>query len=111
MYELYREKRAVGLRVTGYFLRLEMKRVVRTLYGEESAAHFKASKKWLYKFAMHYNMSLRVRSNKKNQSVEERAGKCKRWHARFRRRLKRGKQQDPKYDRWLPEDRLSADQV
>mmetsp|Transcript_18076 Transcript_18076/g.45302 ORF Transcript_18076/g.45302 Transcript_18076/m.45302 type:complete len:270 (-) Transcript_18076:430-1239(-) len=44
-------------------------------------------------------------------SVEERATKCKRWHARFRRRLRKGVQRDPKWGRWLPEDRISLDQV
>lgn len=111
LHKLYREKRAKGHRVKGHFLQIQMKRCVRELYGDVAALHFKASKSWLAKFAKHYNMSYRKGTNKKNLSVEERAGKCKRWHARFRRRLKRGRQQSDVWGRWLPQDRISLDQV
>jgi hypothetical protein len=36
--------------------------------------------------------------------------KIRRWHARFRRRLKRSGG-DPKWERWLPQNRLTCDQV
>lgn len=111
VHRVYREKRARGLRVKGHFLRVEMKRQVRAIYGDVALEHFKASQGWLFRFAKHYDMSFRVANNKKNLSVVERAGKCKRWHARFRRRLSRGRQLDPKWGRWLPQDRLSLDQV
>lgn len=111
LHKLYKEKRSRGLRVNSHFLRLNMKKLVREIYGEAPAAEFKASKYWLVGFAKHYNMSTRKKTNKKNMSAEERAGKCKRWHARFRRRLKRGRQLDPVWGRWLPQDRYSLDQV
>lgn len=113
VHALYKERREKGLRVKGHFLRIQMKRCVARIYGEETARLFKASRKWLFKFTKHYNMSLRVITNKKNQSVEERAAKCKRWHARFRRRLKRGTHDSlhPVWGRWLPENRISLDQV
>lgn len=111
VHKIYKEKRAKGHRIRGTYLRLLMKREVRRIYGDEAADQFKASKAWLVKFTSHYNMSLRRSTNKKNMSVEERASKCKRWHARFRRRLQRGKQLDPKWGRWLPVDRISVDQV
>ena len=74
---------------------------------------FKASCQWLTTFTKIYSMSLRRRSNKKHLSVEERKPKCQRWHARFRRRLKNGdpSKLHPKWGRWLPEDRISIDQV
>lgn len=111
LHKLYREKRAKGIRVTGYWLRVQMRRHVSDIYGQQAASKFKASSMWLASFAGRYNMSLRVRTNKKNMSVLERATKCKRWHARFRRRLRRGRQVHPKFGRWLPEDRVSLDQV
>lgn len=111
LHNMYRQMRARGLRVKGYWLRVQMKRLVVRIYGEAAAATFKASKSWLVAFTDYYSMSLRRRSNKKNVSVEERATKCKRWHARFRRRLRKGVQRDPKWGRWLPEDRISLDQV
>lgn len=113
LHKLYKEKRAKGLRVSSHFLRLNMKKTVRRIYdGDTPAAQFKTSKHWLAGFAAHYNISRRKQTNKKNMSAEERAAKCKRWHARFRRRLKRGnKQKHPKWGRWLPEDRYSLDQV
>ena len=37
--------------------------------------------------------------------------KIRRWHARLRRRLKRGDTVDPKWGRWLPRNRLAGDQV
>lgn len=111
LHKLYREKRQRGLKISAHWLRINMKRIVRSMYGDEAALHFKASPVWLFKFTNHYNMSLRKRTNKKNMSVDERAAKCKRWHARFRRRLSRSKQLSPKWGRWLPQDRLSIDQA
>ena len=81
--------------------------------GDTVAASFKASSCWLHQFTRHFDMSLRSKTNKKHLSVDKRLPKCKRWHARFRRRLKGGPKSklDPKWGRWLPEDRLSIDQV
>ena len=108
---IYREKRRKGLRISGYFLRITMKRIVQQHYGTDVS--FKASSCWLSLFARHFSISLRRKTNKKHLSVEERMPKCQRWHARFRRRLKGGKPEKlhPKWGRWLPEDRLSIDQV
>lgn len=111
VHAMYKELRAKGARINGHFLRIQMKRCMSRIYGQDVLQHFKASHTWLAKFARHYNMSLRRITNKKNMSVEERSIKCRRWHARYRRRLKRGKQLHPKWGRWLPEDRISLDQV
>ena len=113
VHALYREKRKKGLPVTAHYLRVQMKTTVRKHYGMVACDTFKASGRWLQKFARHFEMSLRRKTNKKHLSVEERLPKCKRWHARFRRRLQGGPKSklDPKWGRWLPEDRISTDQV
>ena len=108
-YAQYREKRSKGLKVSGIILRTMMKKNVRKHYGTEAA--FKASTFWLRSFAHRYSISIRKGSNTKNKSAAEKMPKIQRWHARFRRRLSRGKQLDPKWGRWLPEDRISTDQV
>lgn len=109
----YKQRRSKGLRVSGQWLRIHMKRVVFRHYGSDSAADFKASKKWLGAFCRYYNISMRRRTNKKHVSIGERVHKCKRWHSRFRRRLKGGPRNklDPKWGRWLPQNRISVDQV
>ena len=107
----YRAKRIRGERVPGQWLRVTMKRNVREFYGDDAAAGFKASKLWLLHFARRFGISLRRKSNAKAEPVEVRLPKIKRWHARLRRRLKRGRAVDPVYGRWLPRNRLSHDQV
>ena len=85
-----------------------MKRLVREHYGDDAADGFKASKLWLRHFARRFGISLRRKSNAKAEPVEVRLPKIKRWHARLRRRLKRGDRIDPVYglmgeetDAWL----------
>eukprot|EP00966_Prymnesium_polylepis_P199203 4615564-Prymnesium_polylepis.1 len=113
VHAIYREKRQKGLTVGPHFLRATMKKVVKKHYGSDAADTFKASRGWLRRFTNYYGMSLRRKSNKKHLSIEERLPKCKRWHARFRRRLMGGPKNklDSKWGRWLPEDRISVDQV
>ena len=93
----YRAKRKRGERVSGQWLRISMKRLVREHYGDDAADGFKASKLWLRHFARRFGISLRRKSNAKAEPVEVRLPKIKRWHARLRRRLKRGDRIDPVY--------------
>ena len=111
LHHMYREKRARGERVTGPWLRVSMKRLVRKYYGGDVADSFKADKGWLRNYARYYGIALRRKSNTKSEPIEMRLPKIKRWHARLRRRLKRGQCVDPVYGRWLPHNRLSHDQV
>ena len=99
--------------MTERWLAVRMKQLVRSQYGNEPADKFRASYGWLGRFASRYNLSLRRANNHKHQSVEVRLPKIKRWHARFRRRLKACNPETlhPKWGRWLPRDRLSIDQV
>ena len=100
-----------GERVTGHWFKIRMKQLVRKHYGDDAAAGFKGSKRWLAGFTRCFGISLRSKSNSKSEPVEVRLPKIQRWHARLRRRLKRGTQLDPKWGRWLPEDRIAGDQV
>ena len=113
LHKRYRDKRTRGERVTGQWLRVSMKRLVREFAGADVADGFKASKWWLRSFARRFGMSLRRKSNSRAESVLVRLPKIKRWHARLRRRLRGGPQEklDPKWGRWLPRNRLSVDQV
>ena len=102
-----------GQRVTGHWLRIQMKRLVRQHYGDHAADCFKASKRWLRNFARRFGISLRRKSNSKAEAIEVRLPKIRRWHARLRRRVRRGPAEKlhPKWGRWLAENRLAADQV
>ena len=170
-HRVYLRRRGRGLRVTARVLRVCMRRAIRKHYGEVAATGFRASDRWVQGFARRHGMSLRRKTNGKHASAAARIGQCRRWHARFRRRLGRapaasttplppstptivppiapptapsamapscapsatapsplsplpgpptapltalstaGGGVHPKWGRWLPEDRLSIDQV
>ena len=100
--------------MTARFLRVCMRRAIRAHYDEAASVGFRASDRWLQAFARRHGMRLRRKTNAKHLSIEARLAQCKRWHARFRRRLGRARvplAADPTWGRWLPEDRLSIDQV
>ena len=88
-YTVCKEHRTNGLRITARFLRVAMRRSILERYGEEAAASFRASHRWLQAFARRHRLSLRRKTNSKHMPIESRLAKCKRWHARFRRRLRR----------------------
>ena len=110
---VYEKRRANGMRVTARFLRVAMRRSILDRHGEEVASSFRASHRWLQAFARRHHVSLRRKTNCKHMPVESRLAKCKRWHARFRRRLRHSSTTPlhKTWGRWLPEDRISIDQV
>jgi len=113
-YAVCKEHRTNGLRVTARFLRVAMRRSILEHYGEVAAASFRASHRWLQAFARRHRLSLRRKTNSKHVPIETRLAKCKRWHARFRRRLRRASSTSPFHEtwgRWLPHDRISIDQA
>ena len=112
-YAVYEKRRANGMRVTARFLRVAMRRSILERHGEEVASSFRASHRWLQAFARRHHVSLRRKTNCKHMPVESRLAKCKRWHARFRRRLRHSSTTPlhKTWGRWLPEDRISIDQV
>lgn len=113
LYAMFKARRRAGQRVQERWLVINMRKLIRTHYGDEPAKQFKGSYGWVFRLARRHNISLRRANNHKHQSVEERLPKIKRWHARLRRRLKTGPKSrlHPKWGRWLPENRLSIDQV
>ena len=104
-------EREKGRRVSGRFIRVAMRKEIRASLGNDEADKFRASPGWFNAFLRRNNLSLRVKSNSKSASLEQRLPKVKRWHARLRRRLHKGKQRSPKWGRWLPRNRLNVDQV
>ena len=113
-YAVCKEHRTNGLRITARFLRVAMRRSILEHYGDMAATSFRASHRWLQAFARRHRLSLRRKTNSKHMPVEARLAKCKRWHARFRRRLRRASSTAPLHEtwgRWLPQDRISIDQV
>ena len=114
-YTACKEHRTNGLRVTARFLRVAMRRSILEHYDEVAAASFRASHRWLQAFARRHRLSLRRKTNSKHMPIESRLAKCKRWHARFRRRLRRESSTTAPlhetWGRWLPQDRISIDQV
>ena len=113
LYAQFKVRRSKGLRVLERWLVINMRKLIRKYYGDEMADKFKGSYGWVGKYAARHDISLRRRTNHKNTSVEERLPIIKRWHARLRRRLKTGPNQNlhPKWGRWLPWNRLNIDQV
>ena len=89
-HQVYRRRRERGLRVTARTLRVCMRRAIRKHHGAEAAAAFRASDRWLQAFARRHGVRLRRKTNAKHLSVAARLAQCQRWHARFRRRLRRG---------------------
>ena len=108
LYKLHRQK---GRRISCRWLKVQMKKQVRELHGEEAGNSFCASRGWFTGFIKRYNITLRKQSNSKGQSVEQRKPGIQQWHARLRHRVRRGKQVSPKWGRWLPECRYNVDQV
>ena len=74
------DKHKGGQRVTGHWLRIQMKRLVRLHYGDHAAGCFKASKFWLRNFSRRFGISLRRKSNSKAEPIEVRLPKIQRWH-------------------------------
>lgn len=109
----FKDARNKGERVSVRWLSVNMKKHVAELYGDEAARLFKASHGWLLRFTSRNSLSPRRATNGKHESVEDRLHKIKRWHVRFRWRLASGptSKLHPKWGRWLPQNRLSVDQV
>ena len=66
---------------------------------------------WFNAFLSRFRITLRKQTNTKAKSVEQRKAGIQQWHARLRRRIKRGTDVHPKWGRWLPESRFNVDQV
>lgn len=113
LFALFKRERREGRRVNERWLCVHMRKLIQTHYGEEPTMKFKGSYGWVWRYAHRFNISLRRANNHKHQSVSERLPKIKRFHARLRRRLQdcHPTRLHPKWGRWLPQNRLSVDQV
>lgn len=98
------------------WIKKKMKAKIEMCYGEEAAVAFKGSDNWFQRFKKRHNISFRRRSNKKKDSADDGRATIQRIHRNVReavrsRRRRNNSALDPKYGRWLPENRYNIDQV
>ena len=78
------ERRSVGDKVLGLWIRERMKEIVNSLVQTEEekkqAAEFVASKNWLTGFAKRWELSYRKKTNRKSQSAIRRSLKVRKFH-------------------------------
>lgn len=109
----FRDCRQKGMAVSGKLLRFRMKAELKSNASAKSLS-FKASEKWLRLFVKRHGLSWRVKTNSKSLGIEDRLPRIRRWHARLRRRLGKDdptRRGDPKWGRWIAENRYNLDQV
>ena len=109
-YKLLKAERAKGKRISGLWITTTMLKLIKEQLGDSAVEGFCASRGWFNAFLNRHKLSLRARSNKKFCSIEERLPGVRKWHARLRRRVRRGVQRSTKWGRWLPHNRY-IDQV
>ena len=113
--EEYKLRRDRGGKVTKQWLRTRMKVALRLRYGDEAADQFKGSKNWLYRFTKRNDISVRRRTNKKQQSSKEKIEIIQDFHRKLRKAVQSRRRRDPVFDskwgRWLPYNRWNVDQV
>lgn len=84
LYVLYLAKRKSGLKVSTLWFCIIMAGLIEKLYPEDDRRKTcKASWRWASKWAKKNNISKRRRSNSKNESVEERLPKIRRFHKKL----------------------------
>ena len=113
--EEYKLRRDRGGKVTKQWLRTRMKVALRLKYGDEAADQFKGSKNWLYRYTKRNDISVRRRTNKKQQSSKEKIEIIQDFHRKLRKAVQSRRQRDPAFDtkwgRWLSCNRWNVDQV
>ena len=113
--EEYKLRRDRGGKVTKQWLRTRMKVALRLKYGDEAADQFKGSKNWLYRFTKRNDISVRRRTNKKQQSSKEKIEIIQDFHRKLRKAVQSRRRRDPAFDskwgRWLPCNRWNVDEV
>ncbi|MEL7340208.1 MAG: hypothetical protein AAGM67_06955, partial [Bacteroidota bacterium] len=111
LFKLFQRKRSKGLRVSGLFLRINASRIVKTVYGADSAESFLASQGWLMRFTKRYRISFRrTTSNKAPSAVPPET--LRRFHTTLRAFCLVGTDdKDGEFGRFPPERRLNLDQT
>lgn len=101
-----------GLSVTGDFIRIHAKQLIRTSYGDAEAEKFKGSCHWLFNFTRRQSFRWRVVTNVKDAGVVERLPKVIKWIENLKKRLSRGApHRSGEYGRFLLHERYNFDQV
>lgn len=89
LYDLFVDRRKKKLKVSTLWLTVRYRKLLKELYPtDDRATRFRASYRWMRKWAKGHMLSKRRRSNSKNKSVEERLPAIQRLHGKFRKQLK-----------------------
>ena len=104
----FKLRRAKGCTVSKLWLKKKMKFFIEECYGKEEACKFKGSQNWFQRFKKRHGISLRRRTNKKNQAADDGRETIQKFHCdlriavKSRRRCQLHSTQDVKYGRWAP---------
>ena len=93
LFEMMRELRKKGKKVTCGLIKLKMVQLVRnktfmTENNERWYENFKGSTTWLYRFSNRHNLVVRRKTNTKAKNIEEILPKLRKFHARLRHRVR-----------------------
>ena len=114
---LFKQRRARGLKVTANWLSTNIRVQVRRIYENdaelsEAATKFRAGKDWRRGFCRRHNLNpVMRRTNKRNVEMDVRLARSGRYLRHLRRRLLGNGTGDPKWGMFLPQNRLTSDQV
>ena len=123
-------RRKRKLKVSTLWVTVSYRKLLRDMYSDNpKAVAFRPSYRWVQRWANHYNLSKRRRSNLKNKSVEERLPQIRRFLRRFRKLMQEPARckghvvsdveagvlavqpRNPKYGRFQLNERFNSDQV
>eukprot|EP00794_Sanderia_malayensis_P021199 gene21199-23281_t len=112
----FKLRRAKGSKISKIWFRKKMKSKIEQCYGKKEADKFKASNNWFQRFKRTHKIVLRHRTNKKKDSANDGRKTIQEFHRNLRKSLQTTRRRNnstlnPKYGRWLPENRYNIDQV
>ena len=111
----YKRKRSLGGRITKLWLKTKMRIAIRGIYGDAAANKFKASQNWFLRFCKRQDITLRRRTNKRSQGLQEKIKVFQKFHTNLRKAVKSKRRRNPSYGpiwgHWLPANRWNVDQV
>ena len=90
-----------------------MRIAIRGIYGDAAASRFKASENWVCRFSKRQDITLRRRTNKKSQGLQEtvkilqeKVKILQKFHTNLHKAVKSKRRRNPSYDpvwgNWLP---------
>ena len=111
LYEKFLERRLLfGLPVDHYWLRAKFLEIL-NIEKPDNYKTARLSNGWLYRFVTRYDISNRMKTDKKNKSVEDRIDLIRQFHLDLCLFLKEGEQRCPTYGRYPLEYIWNADHV